>query len=432
MKNVIHRQTCRICGNEHLTTILDLGSMYLQGLFVKEGYPKPPERKVPLELMWCDTTKNENACGLVQLSKTISQDILYSTYWYRSATNTTMRNHLKDIADMVTGYFTMKPIDVLDIGCNDGTMLSYYPPYFNKYGVDPSNSIYEIKDESVHKILDVYPSSKLENQKFSVITSIAMLYDLEDPMSFVYNIKNQLTDDGIWIFEMSYLPSMMDTNAYDTICNEHIEYYSLQVIEYLLESFDMKLIDATLNDTNGGSIQCVAVKKECNVYPINSDRLNELRTLEFERELDTIKPYEEFKYRIFDIIERLRILILSIHAEHKTIHLYGASTKGNTLLQSLNLDNDIISYAADRNPDKWGAKTLGTNVKIISEEQSREMKPDYYLVLPWHFKKEFLVRERETILSGINFIFPLPDVEIVTKDNIDGGCNKRWQKCLTQ
>jgi hypothetical protein len=418
MKNVIHRQTCRVCGNEHLTTILDLGSMYLQGSFVKEGYPKPPERKVPLELMWCDTTKYEYGCGLVQLSKTVSQDILYSTYWYRSDTNTTMKNHLKDIADMVTGYFTMKPVNVLDIGCNDGTMLSYYPTYFNRYGVDPSNAIYDIKDDSIFKVKDVYPTNKLKGQQFSAITSIAMLYDLEEPTVFVNIIYNQLTDDGIWVFEMSYLPSMMTANAYDTICNEHIEYYSLQVIEYMLENAGMKLINATLNDTNGGSIQCTAVKEQCNLYPINHDNLNKLRTLEFEMELDTIKPYDEFNDRIIDIIEKLRILILSIRAEHKTIHLYGASTKGNTLLQSLNLDNGIISYAADRNPDKWGAKTLGTNVQIISEEESRAMKPDYYLVLPWHFKKEFLVRERETILSGTNFIFPLPNIEIITKQDL--------------
>lgn len=419
MKNVIHRQTCRICGNEHLTKILDLGSMYLQGLFVKEGYPKPPERKVPLELMWCDTTKNEYGCGLVQLSKTVSQDILYSTYWYRSDTNTTMKNHLKDIADMVSGYFTLKPINILDIGCNDGTMLSYYPAYFNKYGVDPSNAIYDIKDGNVCKIKDVYPTNKLKGQKFSAITSIAMLYDLEEPMVFVNIIYDQLTDDGIWVFEMSYLPSMMNVNAYDTICNEHIEYYSLQVIEHMLENAGMKLIDATLNDTNGGSIQCTAVKEQCNLYPINHDNLNKLRTLEFEMELDTINPYEDFNYRVQNIILKLRSLLLSIHAEHKTIHLYGASTKGNTLLQSLQLTDNIISYAADRNPDKWGAKTLGTNIPIISEEESRKMKPDYYLVLPWHFKKEFLVRERETILSGTNFIFPLPEVEIVTKENID-------------
>ena len=412
MKNVIHRQTCRICGNK-LTKILDLGEMYLQGLFVKEGYPQPPLRKVPLELMWCNTEENENACGLVQLSNTVSQNILYSTYWYRSGTNTTMRNHLKDIATTVTNLLSGKQQGrVLDIGCNDGTMLSYYPSDFLKYGVDPSNSIDEIKDPIVKKIKDVFPTDKLDNKKFTAITSIAMLYDLENPVGFVYNIYDHLEDNGIWLFEMSYLPSMMNVNAFDTICNEHIEYYSLSVIEYLLEMADMKLINATLNDTNGGSVQCIAVKKENTLYEENTENLNKLRTLEFEMKMDTIEPYNNFKHRVIKICNNLRIIVNNIQKEGKTIHLYGASTKGNTLLQACGIDNSIIPYAADRNPDKWGAKTLGTNIQIISEEESRKMKPDYYLVLPWHFKNEFIVREKEIIESGTKFIFPMPTLEI--------------------
>jgi hypothetical protein len=212
---------------------------------------------------------------------------------------------------------------------------------------------------------------------------------------------------------------MMNANAYDTMCGEHIFYYSLSVIEYMLSMCGMKLINATLNDINGGSVQCTAVKQNCNTYPVNNENLNKLRTLEFDMKLDTSEPYGDFKFRIINIMCALRKIILDISMDGKTIHLYGASTKGNTLLQSLQLDNDIIRYAADRNPDKWGAKTLGTNVEIISEEQSRSMKPDYYLVLPWHFKKEFIERERDTIMSGTKFIFPLPKLEIITKDNID-------------
>lgn len=416
-KSIIHRSTCRICGNEHLTKILDLGPMYLQGLFVKQGYPQPPIRKVPVELMWCDTSKNENACGLVQLSKTISQNILYSTYWYRSATNTTMKSHLKDITDEVMRYLpkVTPNITILDIGANDGTLLSYYPNSYIKYGVDPSNSIDEIKDPKVRCVKDVYPSKKISNIKFSAITSIAMLYDLEDPVSFVKSIYNNLADDGIWVFEMSYLPTMMDMNAYDTICNEHIEYYSLSVIETLLDMGNMKIINATLNSTNGGSIQCTAVKKDCEMYPVNDINLNCLRLLEFEQEMDTIKPYNNFANKVNTAKTELIKMILDITVSGKTIHLYGASTKGNTLLQASGIDSNLIEYAADRNPDKWGAKTLGTNIKIISEEESRSMKPDYYLVLPWHFKDEMLIRESETMKNGTKMIFPLPTLEIYPK-----------------
>lgn len=411
-KSIVHRTSCRICGGP-LTSILDLGPMYLQGLFVKEGYPQPPKRKVPLELMWCNTTKNEKGCGLVQLSKTVSQDILYSTYWYRSGTNSTMKAHLKDIADMVTNYLLPNRLSaVLDIGCNDGTMLSYYPDTFLKFGVDPSNSIDEIQDINITKIKDVFPSKELEGKTFSGITSIAMLYDLENPVAFVKEIYNKLRNNGIWVFEMSYLPTMMQMNAFDTICNEHIEYYSLSVIETLLDMGDMKLIDATLNSTNGGSIQCTAVKKMCDCYPVNNKNLTVLRELEFEMEMDTIAPYSRFADRVKIITANLLRLLHKIKANGQTIHLYGASTKGNTLLQASEIDSFLVPYAADRNPDKWGAKTLGTDIEIISEEESRAMKPDYYLVLPWHFKEEMLIREKETMENGTKMIFPLPEIEI--------------------
>jgi hypothetical protein len=418
MNNVINRKTCRICGGK-LTKILSFGNMYLQGLFVKEGYPNPPKRKVPLELMWCDTNENENGCGLVQLSKTVSQNILYSTYWYRSATNESMRNHLKDIVDTVVKYIDDDvQRTVLDIGANDCTLLSFYPNTYKKFGVDPSNSMDDSKDESIVKIKDVFPTNKLGTTKFDAITSIAMLYDLEDPVTFVKNVYSYLKENGLWVFEMSYLPSMIENNSFDTICNEHIEYYSISVIETLLDKCGMKLVDATLNDTNGGSVQCVAVKKTCNCFTINNENLNKLRILEFEQEYDNITPYNKFKDNVTKAINEIRQFVIQLKLDKKTIHLLGASTKGNTLLQACGIDNTIIPYASDRNPDKWGGYTLGTNIKIISEEESRAMKPDYFLVLPWHFKDSIIRRERDTILSGTGLIFPLPKLEIINKDNI--------------
>lgn len=419
MNRLKHIEKCRICGSE-LTPILDLGNQYLQGSFSHPSKPEPSHRKTPLTLMWCNTSKTENACGAVQLSHTIPPFILYNEYWYVSATTKTMKDHLKSIVDRVIDYFPTSPdINVLDIAANDGTLLSYYPPdKYKRYAVDPSKVIDTITDKSIVVIKDFFPSNRLEGIKFRIITSVAVLYDLDNPVPFIKSIESLLEKDGIWLFEMSYLPTMLEMNAFDTICGEHIFYYSLSVIEYLLDMCGMKLIDATLNTINGGSVQCVAVKKECITYNENTENLNKLRLSEFDMEMDTIKPYSRFADRVKLIISKLQKLIHELKLKNKSIHLLGASTKINTLLQACDFNSDIISYASDRNPNKYDTRTLGTNIKIISEKESRSMKPDVYMVGPWHFKPELLIREKETINNGTDLIFPLPNIEIVTKDGI--------------
>jgi SAM-dependent methyltransferase len=309
---------------------------------------------------------------------------------------------------------------VLDIGCNDGTLLNYYPDTFTKFGVDPSDVAQEIGG-GIHVIQDTFPSAELNsaigNERFDIITSIAMFYDLEDPVTFVKNIKSALGKDGIWIFEMSYMPSMLERNSYDTICHEHIEYYSFAVIENLLHRCSVKVIKVELNDINGGSIRCYATHESSFKYK-NHDfslAIERVRQQEFDLELDTDKPYKDFQARIDQHKEELGTLLKKLKREGKKIHIYGASTKGNTILQWCGIDNSLIDYAADRNPDKDGAKTIGTDIPIISEEKSRAMNPDYYLVLPWHFRKEFLEREKVALDKGVGFIFPLPNIEIVKR-----------------
>ncbi|MBI1823078.1 MAG: class I SAM-dependent methyltransferase [Nitrospirae bacterium] len=418
--HLIHRNTCRVCGMPTLTKVIDLGEQHLQGSFIKLGKETPPNRKIPLVLLRCDPTKNEGACGLLQLQHSVPPKILYSSYWYRSGTNQTMRDHLKDISYEAATLINKKDALVLDIGCNDGTLLKFYPKTYKKYGIDPSDVAQEIRDD-INVIQDTFPSDELnkecEGKHFDIITSIAMFYDLEDPVSFVRNIKSCLSNDGIWIFEMSYMPSMLKMNSYDTICHEHLEYYSLAVIENILKRAEMKMIKVDLNDINGGSIRCYATpignfKFKKNEYLLTLERL---RQEEFDLELDTDKPYKHFQERINVHREALTFQLRKLKSEGKKIHVYGASTKGNTILQWCGINNAIIDFAADRNPDKYGAKTLGTEIPIVSEADSRALNPDYYLVLPWHFKKEFLEREKESLDKGIGMIFPLPAIEIVKK-----------------
>jgi len=419
--HLVHRRTCRICGSSHLTPVIYLGEQYLQGSFVKPGKEDPPLRKIPLSLVRCDPTKDENACGLLQMQHSVPPEILYSSYWYRSGTNQTMRDHLRVIAEEAQALIQKHDAWVLDIGCNDGTLLKNYPKNYVKIGIDPSDVAQEVGND-IEVVQDTFPSEelikKVNGKKFDVITSIAMFYDLEDPVKFCHEIKGLLSEKGIWIFEVSYMPKMLEMNSYDTICHEHLEYYSLAVIEYLLKKTGLKIFDIKLNDINGGSIRCYAT--HVNNFLFKSDqaqqRIKQLRQEEFDLELDMDKPYKNFQDRINVHRERLISLLKMMKKDHKTIHIYGASTKGNTILQWCGIDNRLIDYAADRNPDKFGAYTLGTDIPIISEAESRAMKPDYYLVLPWHFKEEFLKREEEMLRKGTAMIFPLPEIHIVNYD----------------
>ncbi len=413
------RTTCRVCGSKELTPCIDLGYQNLQGSFVTETQ-KPSTRKIPTALVRCDPNKDENACGLVQLSHTVPPEMLYSDYWYRSGTNHTMRNHLKEIADEVRQMFvTDNAHKILDIGSNDGTLLGYFPDSWIRVGVEPSNaSMFAQFNEKINIVKDTFPSLKLETKypemHFDVITSIAMFYDLEDPVYFAHSVQRMLSPDGIWVVEMSYLPDMLSMNSFDTICHEHLEYYSLATLEYIVKRAGMRICRVQRNSINGGSIRCWVVNR---FNDLSKDEwkaeIDQLRKSEFDLCLDTSKPYEEFHARICKVRDQLTRFIVSALKNGEEIHVYGASTKGNTLLQWCGLDNKHITRAADRNPNKHGAYTLGTNIMIISEEESRAMRPDWYLVLPWHFREEILMRENETIMKGTGMIFPLPEFKAI-------------------
>jgi SAM-dependent methyltransferase len=414
------RTTCRVCGSSTLKKVIDLGPQYLQGSFVKPGKEMPSSRRIDCALVRCNPEIDENACGLLQMEHSVPSEILYAAYWYRSGTNNTMRSHLKDIVSSVIDTIpNIKHPLVLDIGCNDGTLLGYYPKHFIKYGCDPSDVAQEVKEAIV--VQDIFPSEELfkllEGKKLDVITSIAMFYDLEDPVSFVKGISRFLSSQGVWVFEISYMPRMLELDSYDTICHEHLEYYSLAVLEKILAKGGMKIFKISFNDINGGSIRCYATHKDTAVHDKkeNLGLINEVRHREFDLMLDTDAPYISFQQRIEKLRKETHDLLVKLKKEGKKVHIYGASTKGNTILQWCGIDKTLVDYAAERNPDKFGARTLGTDIPIISEEESRAMNPDYYLVLPWHFKAEFMEREKEALAKGTGFIFPVPTVEILKK-----------------
>jgi SAM-dependent methyltransferase len=422
---LLARQSCRVCGSSPLTPVIDLGEQYLQGSFIKPGLELPTDSRFPTQLVRCDASTQPDACGLLQISHSVPAEILYSNYWYRSGTNQTMRDHLAGIVTQAITYTSAeRGARVLDIGCNDGTLLRAYGDRYERYGVDPSNIAAEI-EPPITVINTVFPSEQTKaafaTLKFDVVTTIAMFYDLEDPVGFAKEISSLLAPSGVWILEMSYMPTMLEQNAFDTICHEHIEYYSLAVLDRVMERAGLRIFRAELNSSNGGSIRCfVSQTSDALVSkPAHENAVKTLRRQEQCLMLDTNAPYLAFQHRADQFKTDLRTLVHDVRADGKTIHVYGASTKGNTILQWCGLDKEVIECAADRNPEKHGARTLGTDIPIVSERESREAKPDYYLVLPWHFKAEFLRREADTIRAGTAMIFPLPELAVIDASNLE-------------
>ncbi len=417
------RQTCRICGNAHLIPVISLGDQYVASYFANERFPAL-NRRIPLEVVRCDINKNENACGLVQLKHTVPSDFLYSSYGYRSGINETMTRHLQSMAKKVEELVQPRKGDlIVDIGANDGTLLKgYQGTQYRKVGFEPSNIAppdSELPEGTAY--LRTYFSEgaftrKYPKEKAKIITSIAMFYDLESPHQFVGDIAALLHEDGCWVLELSYLPFMLKKNSYDTICHEHLEYYHLAPIEHLLSAHGLKVFDVETNDINGGSFRLYVGRQDsrwAERYTEAYYRMIRFRQAEFELQLDQEPVYEKFRKDSERVAQELNKLLADLDRQGKTVCGYGASTKGNVILQYSGMNPKLLKAIAERNESKYGVKTLGTDILISPEAEVRKLKPDYLLVLPWHFLDHFVEREREFLKSGGKFIVPLPEVRIV-------------------
>ncbi len=402
---------CRISGSKNLITVLSLGEQELTGVF-----PTSREEKItkgPLDLVWCPDS------GLLQMKQSYSLEEMYGdNYGYRSGLNASMVRHLTNKVKMLEKMIPLSEKDlVIDIGSNDATALKAYSGNHKKVGIDPTGKKFlEYYTDGISLISDFFTAKAFQglfpNEKAKIITSIAMFYDLESPVNFVNDIESCLAQDGIWHFEQSYMPSMLRTNSYDTVCHEHLEFYSFKVVNNLLESCGMRVLDVQMNGINGGSFAVTACKKDS---PLTSNLpiINWTIRQEDDMGLDTPKPYRDFEERVYRHRKNLVELIEALVEDGKKVFGYGASTKGNVLLQFCGLGPNHISYIAEVNEQKFGSFTPGTHIPIISEAEARAMKPDYFLVLPWHFKHSILERERDYLAQGGKFIFPLPEIEIV-------------------
>jgi hypothetical protein len=402
---------CRSCNSNKLQKLFSLGNQSFTGIFPKNKNQKVPRGK--LILVIC------NLCKLVQLSENFNLKKMYgNNYGYRTGLNLSMVNHIKDKINFLKKKFRIVKDDiVIDIGANDGTLLSFLDSKKNKLiAVDPTikkfNKFYQKNIIKVPNFFSFRGVEKyLKNKKAKLITSIAMFYDLPDPVSFARQIYKTLADEGVWHFEQSYSGYMLKNLSYDTICHEHLEYYSLYSIKKILDSANLKIIDVSFNNINGGSF-ALTVAKENSKYLENENIYKILRD-EKNKKINTAYIYKQFYKRISKEKEKMINFFKKIKHQRKIVIGYGASTKGNVLLQYCNINTKNIKYICDVNKDKDGCYTPGTKIKIISEKKAKQLKPDYFFVLPWHFRNFILNKEKKIIKSGIKFIFPLPKFQVI-------------------
>ena len=400
-------KNCRSCKSTHLIKVYSLGKQSLTGVF-------PPKKntnitKGDLSMIIC------NRCKLLQLQHNFNPDEMYgSNYGYMSSLNKSMVSHLKMKALNLKKKYNLKiKNNILDIGSNDGTFLSYFNNKFKLFGCDPTIKKFKNFYRKDIKQIPLFFSSKhFENTKFDLITSISMFYDLPDPLDFAQQIHSILHEKGIWHIELSYMPMMIKNTSYDTICHEHLEYYSLKSLKYLLDRANLKIVNLSFNQINGGSIELDITKKksthkECTHlinWVLESEKLNKYNDI--ERQKAFFKECKNHKYL-------LKKLLLTLKKQNKKILGYGASTKGNVLLQYCGINSKILDNIAEVNKFKFNKFTPGTKIKIISEKKAKQKKPDYLLVLPWHFKDHIIKREQKFLKEGGKLIFPLPDIEII-------------------
>jgi hypothetical protein len=403
-------EQCRVSGSRNLIPVLHLGEQELTGVFPRVG---ETVTRGPLELVWCPDS------GLLQLAHSFDPSEMYGgNYGYRSGLNASMVRHLTQKIHFLERMAGLQPGDtVLDIGSNDCTSLkAYETPALKRIGIDPTGPKFkQYYPEDVALVPDFFSAAnfrRVSDKPTKIVTSIAMFYDLESPIAFAQDIASILASDGLWHFEQSYMPAMLRTTSYDTICHEHLEYYSLDVVKKILDAADLKLVDVQMNGINGGSFAVTAAPKS-STLPANDAVIDWLLGQEDRMGLNTVRPFREFEDRVFRHRADLTRLLKVLAADGKKVLGYGASTKGNVTLQFCGMTTNELAAIAEVNPEKYGRETPGTHIPIVSEAEAKAMRPDYFLVLPWHFKEGILQREQEYIARGGKFIFPFPEIEII-------------------
>jgi len=418
MIKVTKVKKCRVCKNQNLIPVIDLGTQYLSSVFPESLSYRKRAVKYPLDLVLCK--KKSDSCGALQLAHNINLDSMYELYPYSSATNSSMVGILKDVVDSAYPLVALQKDDlILDIGGNDGTLLSFFSKEkLELLNIDPAQKITPVFKSKKYRYVNDFFGKKVyksvTEKKAKLIFSIAMFYHLSDPIEFSKEVGEVMNDDGVWVIQMAYLPTMIATNMYDNIVHEHAGYYTAHNMVWIMERAGLEVFDVSLNNVYGGSYR-IFVKQKKNTKLKKTKRLEKVLNDEKKQKINKIKTYTDFMKRIEKSKIDLQKLVTKIKSQNKSIWIYGASTKGSTILQFCNLTNKEIDAAADSNPFKFGKYIIGADIPIRDEKQLRDAKPDYLLSLPYSFTESFMRREEKLVRNGTKFIVPLPNVKILPK-----------------
>lgn len=412
---------CRLCGNPNLEPVLSLGEQPLSSVFPSPQQSDPSVS--PLELLRCDNIGNPKSCGLLQLRHQANNLEMYGkSYGYYSSISPTMVSHLREKVRLIKETVVLQADDiVLDIGCNDGTLLNEYGEGngFVRVGIDPSSEKFASSfHPDIQIVFDFFSEEKVRKiigeKLCKVITSIAMFYDLEDPLGFMQQVESLLASDGIWVLELSYLPLLCTQLTYDQICHEHLTYFGLSQIVWMTQKTGLHVIDVSFNDINGGSFSIIIAKKNS---PLAVNCLNINSILDYEKQMNAEAPYLRLHNRVLAHREEVLHFFELAKAAGKKVYGYGASTKGNIVLNYCGLSTNEIIAIGDRNPEKSGLCTPGSRIPIIAHREVPKNAADYLFVLIWHFRKEVITDELDYILNGGKLVFDLPRLHIIDKTN---------------
>ena len=404
---------CRLCTGVRLDDIWDLGEQAVADFPFAQSVITRPVLMVPLRLVRCVN------CGLVQLAYTVDREAMYENYYYRSGVSKTMREALEGVVYGAMARVELRKWDaVLDIGCNDGELLNNYSNHLTRIGIDPSNITAAmgrgpiinagVPPILVHNYFSYGAVSQVWRENVKIITSVAMFYDVDRPLDFMADVADVLHPSGVWVNQLNYVPSIMENNAFDFISHEHLTYWDMTLMGDWLAKVGLEIFDVELLPLNGGTARFYIQHK--GVRPVTK-QVSQMR--EIEKDLRGDGMWRQFRQRIDLNGEILRNMIEEAKRAGKVVAVLGASTRGNSLLQYYGLGVEQLPYASDRDPAKWGRKMVRTDIPIISEEEARARKPDYFLVLPYSYIDEIAVREKEYLSNGGKLIVPLPWARVV-------------------
>ncbi len=409
---------CRVCGNTELVPIMDIGKQYLSSVFPTDLSYRESAVQYPLDMVMCVKKADDTTCGLVQLAHRIDLTSMYDAYPYTSASNSSMTKILQNVAESGQALFSLHTDDVvLDIGGNDGTLLSFFQTSGCRLiSIDPAQNVKSLLESARYTAVRDFFSEKafsaVSDKKARLIFSIAMFYHLDNPMQLVKEVAACLDDEGVWIIQMAYLPAMIRTNMYDNIVHEHAGYYATQHMRWIMDQVGLEVFDVMENDVYGGSFRVFVKRKGCTLFP-PTQRYQDTLEKELKEGVFDAATYQAFMRRIEKTRDDLQALLKKIKEEGKTIWIYGASTKGNTILQYCGITHEQITAAADSNGFKLGKYIIGADIPIKSEDEMHAAQPDYLLALPYSFIEGFMKREEKMLATGVKFIVPLPEVKVL-------------------